>query len=370
MEWDTARSAAETLLRWTDDDFEIGFSGGEPLLAGDLMRRFVTYFESRRPAGSKVRYVVTTNGTLLDRAMTAFLVDHDMQLRLSFDGVRAAQDLRDPASFDVLHSLAGRLRTDYPDYFRSRVSIGSTVSVASIPYLADSATYLLGLQIENIQIEPVVTWEGDWDAAAERELGRQIDRILEISLDHWQRVRSVPVNFLVPEPGSDTSMMRPPFACGACIGNGVSVDPDGRAWGCHLFSSSVQEVPPMGQGVSKLMDLGHIADPFLDQRLAELPRRALEEPILGNLDTKCSMLGACRDCEFLHGCVICPASAIHLPVAHDPLRVPDFSCVFSRLTQQAAAEFRRRTAAARFFDLLDRFEDPLQQLNEAISKAS
>lgn len=65
----------------------IGFYGGEPLAAFPLIMSAVRY--ARQRAGNKrIRFSVTTNATLLDRAKAEFLRDNEFSVLVSIDGPR------------------------------------------------------------------------------------------------------------------------------------------------------------------------------------------------------------------------------------------------------------------------------------------
>lgn len=369
MDWSVARAAAETLLRWGGGDSEMSFSGGEPLMAKGLVRRTVSFLESERPVDVPITWSLTTNGTLLDNAMLDFLVDHDFRLEISFDGVRAAQARRGMDTFDVLDRLLDRIQTAHPEFWTSSVAVGITLTVSTIPILAQSIRYFIGKGVEHIESHPVVTWQS-WDNASEGEFVRQVDRVLEMSERHWNQTRKLPVGFLRPTGPVDASLPRPLVACGACAGTGLTVDVEGRAWGCQLFASSIQCLPPLGRPVANALDLGDIRDRAIDGRLAALPQAGLGEPVLWALDNKYSSHSRCSECRHLDSCHICPASTIHIPHNANPLRIADFPCAFSRITLDAAAEFARRTSIDRLFDALDDLKEPMRRLQEVLPSAA
>ena len=113
-----------------------------------------------------------------------------------------------------------------------------------------------------------VTHNLDAASVAVQRTGREI---VGISERHWRSNRQVPVGFLRPVEAQEPATPRPPFACGACAGESMTVDVEGRVWGCQLFSSSIQELQPLGLDVAGVLDLGDIRDPAIEDRLAALP---------------------------------------------------------------------------------------------------
>jgi len=365
MNWSIARKATEKLLQRGGENFEVSFSGGEPLLAGNLIRRTVAFVESELPRDGSVEYTLTTNGTLLDDEMIGFLVEHDFRIQISFDGIRPAQDQRGRSSFDLLDRLIDQLQNAHPEYWETHVAFGVTLTVATIPFLARSIQYFIDKGVRHIEIQPIVTWQ-KWDSDSEGELVRQVDEIVGISESHWRGNRRVPVGFLRPMEPRDPLISEPVFACGACSGTGLTVDVEGRAWGCQLFSSSIQELPPLGLEVAEVLDLGDIHDPGIEDRLADLPKVAFQQPVLRAVDKKWSSQGQCSDCRHLASCHLCPASTIHIPNNSDPLRIPDFPCAFSRITLDAADAFARRISLGPIFDLLEDIKEPMRRLEQVL----
>jgi sulfatase maturation enzyme AslB (radical SAM superfamily) len=366
MNLSTARAAVDALLRWSPEDLGLSFSGGEPLLEAELLREVVEYLDWRRPEGSPVEYTVTTNGTLLTPELTGFLLDHGFRVQISFDGVRAAQELRAPGSFDVVDGALRRLLAAHADSRRGTVAVEMTLTVAAIPRLAESVRYLVGLGLEHIQVGPVVTWEPGWCDAAENELRRQVEQVLADSLELFERERRSPVAFLRPT----VRRRHRPFVCSAASGDTVAVDSDGRVWGCHLFASSLQHLPHLAREVSEVLDLGSVDDPGLDNRLTHLPRAGRSLRLLTQMRDKLSSQHACGECPHVNACLVCPLATCHIPGNADPRRVPDQHCAFNRITLEAAAAYRERTLEARLLEKLERLEGPLRRINAALSGAS
>ena len=91
MSRETARRAID-LLR-PPGPWRIGFFGGEPLVAWDLVREIVESATGRAQAlGAKVRFSITTNGTLVTLERAEFLARHGFSLIVSLDGPRELHD--------------------------------------------------------------------------------------------------------------------------------------------------------------------------------------------------------------------------------------------------------------------------------------
>jgi uncharacterized protein len=90
-----------TVLRAAIDDavqcasglerLSIGFYGGEPLAAFQMIQSAVQY--ARQQAGNKeIRFSLTTNATLLDRTKAKYLRDNEFSVLVSVDGPRVMHD--------------------------------------------------------------------------------------------------------------------------------------------------------------------------------------------------------------------------------------------------------------------------------------
>ncbi len=69
----------------------IAFYGGEPLLNFKLIKTCVEYIEEKYNNHS-VDYILTTNGSLLDKAKAKWLVQHDFSIGVSLDGPEKVHD--------------------------------------------------------------------------------------------------------------------------------------------------------------------------------------------------------------------------------------------------------------------------------------
>jgi sulfatase maturation enzyme AslB (radical SAM superfamily) len=342
IERESVRAALDVLLFRDAEEFVVEFSGGEPLLEPELLRWAVGHARRRRPAG-KLSFILTTNGTLLTRRILDFLVEHAFRLRLSFDGLPTAQDLRSPRTFAVLDRLLDLLRREYPTFLAESVNVGMTLVASTIPHLAGGVRYLVGKGVPIVGVGPRSTWEPDWNGGTRQELQAQVEQILGLSLDHWRRTGLVPVEFLSGAPLRNPAAPLGEFLCGSVRGEAFVVDPDGHAWACPFFASSLCSIRPLAAGAARVMALGEVGDAGLGARLGRLPAAARRLRVFTDKRAKRSSYGRCADCRFVADCHVCPASICHIPGNKDPDRVPDFVCGFNQVTLAARERFDEMT---------------------------
>jgi len=337
MRWPIARAALGRLLESREGAGRLCLTGGEPLLAAPLVRRVVRHVRSRGPSTRRIGISLLTNGTLLDERMIRFLAANDVAVQISMDGVAAAQALRGAWTFGALDALFGRLAARHPRWFRRRVSVAITLTPAAVRHFAQSIEYLLSRGIREIGVAPALGVSPTRRRRWLTELDRQFRRVLAASLAHAKRTGRVPLR-----------LFRTPFAfradpsdpmCGLADGFRVSVDVDGRVYGCPLavprFGSRIS---PILRRASAAMLMGRIEDPGLPEALPAYGDALRATGVFGPRGSMRSFRGLCRSCRYLDRCAICPLSIAYAPGARSPTRVPDFACAFS----WAALRYRDR----------------------------
>ena len=238
MSGDILRSAVDLLLRSAGRQATLIFYGGEPLLAFPLMRQAVEHVEATRSPRTRVHYETSTNGTLLDGERTAFLERHRVQTQVSFDGLPAAQDLRQPGTFRRLDRRLRELRRSSREFFEECVEVSITLTGANLPTLADSVDYLIDLGLATIHISPSLPPDPCWNAASPVELRRQLALVCRSSRRHYRRTGRTPVAFLREERTRDR--WSPPEMCAIGTGRSLTVDVDGQVRGCAMCVPSYQ----------------------------------------------------------------------------------------------------------------------------------
>jgi len=344
MPWSTARAAIDLLLSGTSTRLAVELSGGEPALEPALLRRCVSYLGSAAPPGTTVNCSLTTNGTVVDDDLLAFLADHDVRLDLSFDGVPAAQDLRGAGTSPTLERLLERARRKHPEYFARRVVVRVVVHPVTLPYLAASVRHLMDRLVPHVGLSPAIGSGSGWGPECDTILRDQVSEIVADSLRHLDATGTVPVAFLGGGAVAPPTRVAPP-RCPAVSGRCVCVDASGRAWGCPLFASSLRRLPPLAASAAAIVAFGSIHDRAIASRLAALPGRASDHPLFSGRARRCGSR-RCADCELSADCLICPAAICEQPPGVDLREVPESHCAFSRVTLDARRRFREQRARA------------------------
>jgi len=339
MSWPTLSAAIDLLLDSRRRRVSLSFLGGEPLLDFPLIARAVAHARRRLPPHRRLRFFLTTNGTLLTDRRLAFLARHRVNVQLSFDGVPQAQDLRAPGSFNRLDGLIDRMKSRHRGFFRRRVTIAVTVAANTIPHLANSFEYLLTKGVSQIAISAAMG-QGRLSTAGVGKLDRQFQRIFTLSVRHYRATGEVPLSLFQKQAQDSLEPSDGEWACSAAVGNALVVDVDGRVYPCAMLIRSCQRVarPPLARRLAA-MSLGYVTEPqVLADRLEALPGVARAVRIFGRQDRKRSSDSRCATCRFVGACLICPITCAKNPDSTDPNRIPDYQCAFNRV----AFKYRRR----------------------------
>jgi sulfatase maturation enzyme AslB (radical SAM superfamily) len=339
MPWEVLRCVCDRLVRGGAAEPELGFGGGEPLLALPMMVRAARYLDETSPPGVFPRFAVTTNGTLIGDDALRFLALRRVRTFLSFDGVDEAQRLRGQGTFALLDALLDRLHTDYPGYLGDHVTVTMTLSVENLPYLAAAVRYFLRRGVPSFTVSPVDTPEPGWHEECLGLLDRELAEASALCRAHFRQTGSVP--FLCFQRGvRRTSQRRRGLRmCRIGEGHGFFVDVDGEVVACGAFAPSLTRVPTeLARQAAAAAHLGHIADPDLLGRFESCRRAIAALDLFRNRERKHSPYGDCGKCRHLTECRICPMAIAALPGNEDPHRIPPLPCAFNLLT----AKYRRR----------------------------
>jgi len=330
----TAQQAFTELLP-RDRDVAVTFFGGEPLLAWHMIREFVPWARGVcQERGRKVRFHLTTNGTLITAERAAFLARYGFSLIVSLDGPPAVHNASRPTGTpEDSHALtlAGLQRAGKAGLGR-RTTLRATYAAAELRaddhWLVERLDYFHGLiragLASNVSIEPA--WASCADVACVRAEG-DAAYVEQLEPAYWraaewivrERKRSRPGRLFHFDKYLERVLNRTPqpSECGAGFG-AVAVSPGGTICACHRETGTA--IGRLGDGVDEAARA-----PWLDNRL--YARRGCDA---------CWARGLCGG-----GCRM--DSLLHLGDVHEPC---PWECAFKRMLIRIALWMDRELANA------------------------
>ena len=111
----------------------VSFYGGEALLRFDLIRYAILYIDKNNYYGHCFRFIVSTNGILLNSDTVDFLVSRNIRCIISLDGPKTVHDRyrvdsEGNTTFNTIIRNIRRLANKYPDYYRKYVHFNTVFS--------------------------------------------------------------------------------------------------------------------------------------------------------------------------------------------------------------------------------------------------
>lgn len=133
MSFDTAKQAIDFYLSHSKKNVRaaVTFYGGEPLIAFPLIKECVEYIDEK--ASRKMRFGITTNGTLLNDEIIKFLIGKKFSMTLSLDGPKEIHDRyriysNRKGTYDIIMSNLRKIRKISQDYYFNNINFNIVIS--------------------------------------------------------------------------------------------------------------------------------------------------------------------------------------------------------------------------------------------------
>ncbi len=202
MAWEVAEAAirfgigecvTEARRTGRPPELTLGFFGGEPLLERELLQRADAFADDAcRRAGIALRRTLTTNMTLLDAEMGAWLLERGYWLGLSIDGNAAMHDtLRRYAGGKPTHADCVRALALFEGH-ENRAQIVCVIDPAQVRHLADGVRWLAASSRLPIALNP--NFSADWKDGDLDEWREQYNRVGDFYLSRFRDDNPVRIN--------------------------------------------------------------------------------------------------------------------------------------------------------------------------------
>jgi sulfatase maturation enzyme AslB (radical SAM superfamily) len=285
------RKALDFFFPLFDRECALVFCGGEPLLRINTIREAVETVEAknRRPR-KKVRYSLSTNGSLLDDDTLAFFDRNRFTVLLSFDGL--AQDKgRREGSFPLVSKALDRL-LDRPGI---ELLTNSVFTPETVTDLSASIQDIVRRGVRDAQIS--FATHKPWSQKALDRLEAELSDLRLFLGGLGRKTGAIPVaNF---RASAEIGI----FGCLAGADR-MALSPDGRLWGCHLFYDLHKTLQCPS---TACYSFGRL-ESFIAHH-QKTYRRVLARYADLRMDCFHTPRELCGLCPEVHDCIICPVDA-------------------------------------------------------------
>lgn len=311
----------------------ISFYGGEPLLAFDLIVGAVEHIEAlSKRLKAKIRYSLTTNGSLLSEDILGFLDEYEFSLTLSFDGL--AQDLqRKKGTLDILTSVIPQILA------RPRISFetNSVFSSETIGYLSESVQSIIRLGVPKLDVN--LADKPPWTASSLVRLEEQLAYVGEYFLFRYEKLADI------PWPRFYKELDRAVYRCPAGL-NQMALSAQGTLWGCVVF-------PHYFAGKNGTENCQEYCFGEVESFIKD-PQRIYAQKMVNYsalcMDRFSTPDRSCLICGEIEQCWICPLAAAL--TTGEIGRIPGWSCQVAKISRKEKLLF------------LERFEKRIQHSTE------
>lgn len=161
MKGDVAKDAIDFFFKYIKRDvrkIRVNFFGGEPLLNKEVLLRSVDYInEKSEKIGKPVRYIITTNGTIIDNEIISIFKENDFIVNVSIDGDINAQNCG--RRFKDGKETFGIVWNNIMLLIKNNVEVIARITITkkNLPFFRESVIKMWKSGIETVQFAPVQT---------------------------------------------------------------------------------------------------------------------------------------------------------------------------------------------------------------------
>lgn len=326
MRFETACAALDLVQRSAGDRSSLTFFGGEPMLEYDRILRPLV--ERAEASGTRTRFAMTTNGTLLTPERVDWLAEHGVSYMISFDGDRATQEASRPlrgegSSYDAVMTVLPHILARVPD-----VPVRATLIAENIPRFCEDVQFLASVGVRDFSVLP--SFYEKWDVETRAAWLRQLSTYNRYIVEKYRAgerpllIRAYRAAFyeiplvLRTDVRRTSGNCRTENQCGFGIRGGASCDVHGNLYGCHHVEMTPESRWCIG-------DVWH----GLDRARIEALMAGYDPERVGN-----------------EGCATCPLDKIcnggcvsnNFVLTGDTMRVPESFCFWRQSVASAAQE--------------------------------
>jgi uncharacterized protein len=235
----TATASVDRLISESapGSDVVLGFMGGEPLLNRTVVHAATRYAETAAAAaGRRIRFSLTTNGTLITPQDAELFAAHRFSVAVSIDGDRGGNDRQRPmhdgsGSYDlIIGGLATLERHGRPHHLSARVTVTPRTGA-----LAPTLDHIIQLGFDSVGFAAVLTSPDPALAFSTGDFGRFLEEMIACGRIALARLLAGEV---YPFSNFETALheihrgSHRPYPCGAGAAY-LSASAEGGLYACH-----------------------------------------------------------------------------------------------------------------------------------------
>ena len=240
MDFSTAKDVITYYMK-RDDGFEnvsIEFFGGEPMLAFQLIKKIVEWYNTQAWQKSAF-FAILTNGTILTKEMKEWLIKYKKQFTVGFsiDGCKEAHDLNRSNSYDLVYKNIPFFKKNWPHQ-----PAKATFNDNSFPYIAESIIHLesIGLNFNGGLVLEDIWGDSERKMKLLNLYEDQLAKLIDFYANKTDLFPPVPLFVKIPEyiSNSEEELNKLKKTTTRFCGAGhemVTIDVDGTSYPCHRF---------------------------------------------------------------------------------------------------------------------------------------
>ncbi|MFW6007779.1 MAG: radical SAM protein [archaeon] len=272
MDYEIAQKSIDWFINYNNtpknEVLKVSFLGGEPLLRWNLIKKTILYSEQ---FNRKIKFDITTNGSLLSNDKFDFIEKHNIDLKLSIDGPSYVHDIHrkdynNNGTFKLIKPIM-------KEGIERNIFKGarSTITSKTVKYTFESYEYLYNLGFKNIEIVP--EFFHNWDEESFLEYKNQFDLIDEKFSELMSQNKQPGIfyyNTCFYHIEKDIKLTKP------CLAGkeSVSINFNGDIYPCQLFIQ------------------------WPEWKIGDIYNGLLEHDLLNSLSNfNCNLIKDCKDCD-------------------------------------------------------------------------
>ncbi|WP_273326184.1 PapB family radical SAM/SPASM ranthipeptide maturase [Vallitalea guaymasensis] len=169
MKYEVAKKAVDYFVSHSKKDkLNICFFGGEPLLNFDLIKKIVAYTkELENELNREFTFSMTTNGTVINKEIERFIIEHDFSVTISIDGDSTAHNS---------NRFYGNKKGCYDDVIKNTAGLREMDKLSARATLTSNNTNVFNILDHLIDLGfNKVTWSPAMNMMTKKDMGELID---------------------------------------------------------------------------------------------------------------------------------------------------------------------------------------------------